>query len=943
MIRPLLCLALGLLAFSAHANPQTQRVYLSGTDSRSTVEWDFKISAGAKAGEWSRIRVPSNWEMQGFGTLSYHSLTPSESGHYRLRFPSPPTRTGDRVFLVFEGVMTDATVRLNGQSAGEKHQGGFYRFKHEVTTLLLRAGVENVLEVDVDETSANEGVNKAERTGDYWNFGGIYRPVWLEIVPAQFLERIAIDARADGSLTVHGFVAGEGSAARLRARVFDPTGQPLAQPLEATLARRAPGPTGAEYAAPPLSGKFADIRTWTAETPHLYTVEVDLLDPQGAVLHRVRDRFGFRTFEIRRGDGFYLNGRKIVLQGANRHSFHVETARCLSEEDHRTDIALMKEMNMNAVRMSHYPPDRRFLELCDELGLYVLDELAGWQKAYDADVGRRLVREMVTRDVNHPSILLWDNGNEGGWNTELDAEFGRWDPQARPVLHPWEVFNGVNTAHYKVYPQAEHLARGYTTSWKYDPREQPKMGAYPLIYLPTEFLHALYDGGGGAGLEDYWRMMRASPTFGGGFIWAFRDEGVRRPDTGEIDVVGNKAPDGLVGPRGEKEGSFYTVKQLWSPLQLTGEIEPGGRRLRLKLENRYGFTNADQCRYVWSVRRFAVGAAPAVLAEGSAAFPAVVPGGSGELQVTWPETAADGDLLQLRIEDPSGAELWTHAWPLAGLDRLRQLPSTVPADLAPAGFVQHPDGYELRAGDVRIMIDGNTGLLKGVKKAGRAWSLTHGPRPLEGTASLPRVAARQDGPDVVVTAGSAGTASSAPALQALEWRLRPNGWLDCTYEYRPGTVGAAQGVAFDYPETNVKAKRWIGRGPYRVWQNRLAGTTLGEWSNDYNDTITGWSGWTYPEFKGCFGEVRWLEVATTEGRLTVVFHSPQSVQVLRPSFPPAEHQAHTKVELPEAGLAFLDAIPPIGTKFTPPEMGGPQGGKPTLAPSYRHTVSFRFE
>ena len=157
-------------------------------------------------------------------------------------------------------------------------------------------------------------------------------------------------------------------------------------------------------------------------------------------MHRRQDRFGFRTFEVRPGDGLYLNGRRIVLKGVNRHSFWPDSGRCLNEAVHRGDIALIQDMNMNAVRMSHYPPDEQFLELCDELGLYVLDELAGWQKPYDTDVGRKLVEETVTRDVNHPSILFWDNGNEGGWNTALDGEFARWDPQGRPVLHPWATF-----------------------------------------------------------------------------------------------------------------------------------------------------------------------------------------------------------------------------------------------------------------------------------------------------------------------------------------------------------------------------------------------------------------------------------------------------------------------------------------------------------------------
>jgi len=150
-------------------------------------------------------------------------------------------------------------------------------------------------------------------------------------------------------------------------------------------------------------------KLWTAETPNLYRVRLTLTPNSGSG-HTVTERFGFRTFEVRAGDGFYLNGQRVLLKGVNRHSFWPETGRTLSRQISFDDIKLIKEMNMNAVRMSHYPPDAHFLDACDELGLYVLDELGGWQKSYDTPTGRRLIGQIVRRDVNHPSIVLWDNG-----------------------------------------------------------------------------------------------------------------------------------------------------------------------------------------------------------------------------------------------------------------------------------------------------------------------------------------------------------------------------------------------------------------------------------------------------------------------------------------------------------------------------------------------------
>src|SRR6185312_3654673 len=153
-------------------------------------------------------------------------------------------------------------------------------------------------------------------------------------------------------------------------------------------------------------------------------------------------------------------------------------------------------MNNNAVRMSHYPPDENFLEACDEIGIYVLDELGGWHQSYDTPTGHALVESMVKRDVNHPCILFWDNGNEGGWNTALDDDFAKWDPQQRNVLHPWAKFRGINTNHYPTYDAMVRLAKG------------------PEVFFPTEFQHALFDGGGGAALEDYWDVVRSSRLTG---------------------------------------------------------------------------------------------------------------------------------------------------------------------------------------------------------------------------------------------------------------------------------------------------------------------------------------------------------------------------------------------------------------------------------------------
>ena len=382
---------------------------------------------------------------------------------------------------------------------------------------------------------------------------------------------------------------------------------------------------------------------WTAETPNLYSVKFSLDDNDDRSTSST-ERFGFRTFEVRPRDGLYLNGHKIVLKGINRHSFNPKTGRTLTRAQNYADARLIKGANMNAVRMSHYPPDPAFLEAADELGLYVLDELAGWQGFYDTPTGARLIGQIVRRDVNHPSILFWDNGNEGGWNRENDGEFDRWDPQRRPVLHPWAMYSGINTDHYENYDSTVRLSAG------------------PDIFMPTEFLHGLYDGGIGAGLRDYWNVMGRSPTVAGGFFWAFADEGIERTDrNGRIDNMGNAAPDGIVGAHHEKEGSYFAVKEIWSPVE-SARSAVRRRRLEMHVENRYDFINLERCSLTWRALRLPFAPSRA-RTRGAGGRPRA---DAGDRRRQWPtlgiarrcKTLAPDEILEVGVRDPQDQELW---------------------------------------------------------------------------------------------------------------------------------------------------------------------------------------------------------------------------------------------------------------------------------------------
>ena len=283
-----------LMAGSVPATAQdTIRQYLSGTDGENTVPWDFLCSGGRNSGVWTNIAVPSCWELQGFGEFRYgyedKNYTPIRSD-YRHKFNVPADWRGKRVFIVFEGVMTDAAVKVNGIEAGPVHQGAFYRFKYDCTGL-LKFGEENLLEVSVSDRSSNTSVNNAERNADYWVFGGIFRPVWLQAEPAQFVDRVAIDARANGRFAMEYHLGGEGNADVVEVTIQDARGKVAGKPVSVPVA------------AGRVTTKLYAPKLWTAETPALYTAVVRL--KQGdTVLHELRQRFGFRTIELHRAKVF---------------------------------------------------------------------------------------------------------------------------------------------------------------------------------------------------------------------------------------------------------------------------------------------------------------------------------------------------------------------------------------------------------------------------------------------------------------------------------------------------------------------------------------------------------------------------------------------------------------------------------------------------------------
>ena len=942
----LITLALALSSLSMQAQnqpPKTELQYLSGHGCDDMVEWDFMCTDGRNSGKWGKIGVPSCWELQGYGTFQYGMRfygiafpegIAKEKGLYKYEFTIPAEWRGKLVELVFEASMTDTEAKINGRKAVGKHQGGFYRFVADVTDR-VNFGKKNILEVTVSKDSENGSVNLAERRADYWNFGGLFRPVFLRAKPAVNIRHFAIDAKADGTFKANCYTNIASPGASVRTVLLDMKGKKVAEGVTSLKA-------GSDWANVDL--KVNSPALWTAETPNLYTAQFTLLDKEGKALHQESEKFGFRTIEVRESDGLYINGVRVNIRGVNRHSFRPETGRTLSKAKNIEDVLLIKSMNMNSVRLSHYPADPDFLYVCDSLGLYVMNELTGWHGKYDTAIGVPLVKSLVERDVNHPSVIWWSNGNEKGWNTELDGEFHKYDPQLRPVLHPQGNFSGFETMHYRSYGESQNYMR------------------LPQIFMPTEFLHGLYDGGHGAGLWDYWEMMRKHPRCIGGFLWVLADEGVKRVDMdGFIDNQGNFGADGIVGPHHEKEGSYYTVKQIWCPVQIMNTRIDADFDGTLYLENRYDFLNLNTCRFVWKRVKFPEYNEKGdmkVLKQGEVKGGNIAPHSAGTLAV--PVVKDDADALMITVIDVYGNELFTWSYPLHNQKGTAVLASQG----AKPTYKETEQSLTVSANGRTFTFCKEDGQLKGVNIGNRTINLANGPRFIgarRGDRSLdqfynhddkdarskervyeafPEAAVftgldvKEDDNNLVVTANY-----KLGNMDKAQWTIAPDGTVTLDYLYNFSGVVDMMGICFDYPEDKVISKRWLGDGPYRVWQNRLHGPQYGLWENDYNDPIPGET-FTYPEFKGYFAHVTWMNIKTQEGTICIQNETPDSYIGV---YQPRDGRDRQLYTFPESGISVLNVIPPVRNKVNTTDLCGPSSQPKWVDGQQKGRIVLRFE
>ena len=537
--------------------------------------------------QWDELDVPSNWEMRGYGVRLYREagvlagppgvVDPEYNpvGSYRRWFDLPVDWEGLQVFLHLGSVGSAVQVWVNGEEVGYS-QGSKVPTEFNITPY-LQAGP-NLVAVRVWRWSDGSYLEDV----DFWRLTGMERDVFLFAQPdlhlRDFFARAALDDRfSNGVLSLELDFENLGGASRTVEAVVE-----ILDPQGRTVLRRdvseSVGPNGSERFT--LTDTLPQVLPWTAETPNLYTLLLTTLgEGPFAPTQFVSRRIGFRTVEI--SDGLLkVNGTAVLLKGVNRHEHSPENGRVMSEEIMLQDIRLMKELNINAVRTSHYPNDPRWLELADEHGIYLIDEAFveshGTGEHPDTTLANRpewkgahldRLRRMVERDKNHPSVILWSLGNEAG-DGENFRDMYRWakerDP-TRPVVYEPADLRDHTDVFFPMYARV-HVLRDYAAASR----------SRPLILC--EYAHAM--GNSVGNLKDYWDLIYAEPQLQGGFIWDWVDQAFPLdrdgrsywgygPDFGVDLGGGNFSVNGLVAPDRKLNPHAWEVRKVYQPVGVT--------------------------------------------------------------------------------------------------------------------------------------------------------------------------------------------------------------------------------------------------------------------------------------------------------------------------------------------------------------------------------------
>jgi len=578
---------------------------------------------------WKEIPVPSNWEMEGYGTPIYSNITypfkrdyprvtgtPDDHswtafdqrdpvGSYRREFTIPDTWSGRQIYLLFNGVNSAFYVWINGRQVGYS-QDSRMTSEFNITSYLTPG--KNLIAVEVYRWCDGSYLEDQ----DFWRMSGIFRDVTLISRSAMhvrdFQVQTPFDAAYENStLKLHGALQNlekKNRATSLEAKLLDADGKPVFTATKKV--NVAAGKESVVY----IQQLVKSPKKWSAESPSLYKLVLTLKDSRGAVLEVIPWNVGFRQSEIK-GNQILFNGKKLMIKGVNRHEFDPDRGQVVTHDMMIEDIKLMKQNNINAVRTCHYPNVPEWYDLADKYGLYILDEanveshgygsneiqpISNGEEYRDAIVDR--LRHTIERDKNHPSIIGFSMGNEAGYGENFKAA-KQWANSNHPeffiIYEPGDSIHGDALS--PMYTKPQNIVEYYNQFGHGRP------------FFEIEYAHAM--GNSTGNFQQYWDVFESKPWAHGGFIWDWVDQGIRKKgengkefwayggDFGDKPNDDNFNTNGLVLPDRTPHPGLSEVKKSYASIKVE-PVDPLHGKVRIR--NKYNFIDLGFVRGTWTLQ-----------------------------------------------------------------------------------------------------------------------------------------------------------------------------------------------------------------------------------------------------------------------------------------------------------------------------------------------------
>ncbi|MDE3199398.1 MAG: DUF4981 domain-containing protein [Acidobacteriota bacterium] len=874
---------------------------------------DYDVSS------WKNIPVPSNWEMQGYGTPIYTNITypfkrdfprvtdtPDDHswtayrqrdpvGSYRRDFTVPENWAGKEVYLLFAGVNSAYYVWINGEKVGFSEDARMTS-EYDITKY-LKPG-KNMIAVEVYRWSDGSYIEDQ----DFWRMSGIFRNVTLEARPAAHVRDFQVKTPFDAAYKNATFklsadvqnVDAKNEAVTLEAKLLDASGATV---FNLTRKVRI---TGGKDATLTIDQPVTAPNKWSAETPYLYKLLLTLKDAKGNVLETIPWHVGFRQSEIK-GDQILFNGKKLMIKGVNRHEFDPDLGQVMTRASMIEDIKLMKQNNINAVRTSHYPNVNEWYDLADEYGLYILDEsnveshgygsnevqpISNGPEYRDAIVDR--LRRTIERDKNHACIIGFSMGNEAGYGENFTAA-KEWAKSHHPeffiTYEPGNSHHGDALSPMYVKPQ--NIVSYYE---KY---------GHGRPFFEIEYAHAM--GNSTGNFQQYWDVMDKEPWAHGGFIWDWVDQGIRKKGPYGRDLwayggdFGDKPNDddfntnGLVLPDRTPHPGLTEVKKTYASIKTEAVDLAAGK---VRVHNNYNFASLGFVKGTWVLEEDGK-----VIEQGDAPVGDLAPGAAKELDldIHQPQLKPGAEYYLTVSFALAHDELWAPKGHVMAWDQFK-MPYTAPAvaaaddsSLPPVTLAEIPEHYVVSNKNFSVAVSTLTGSITSYTVDGRelltaaiepnywraptdndrgnAMIQRQGVWQLASLHRIPEYKAfktEQIAPGVVRITTAAKLAAG-DATETSIYTIRGDGSIEVEAQFNPGSTPLPP-----LPRMGMQARvsgtlrnvEWYGRGPQETYWDRKMGAAVGLYRNTVDNM---WFGYVEPQETGNRTDVRWVQLTDSNG------------------------------------------------------------------------------